>query len=418
MSKGTETALSLYRVLDLTDEKGYACGKILGDLGADVIKIERPGGDPGRNIGPFYQNTPTPEKSLNWFAFNASKRGITLNIETADGRELFQRLVKTAAFVIESFPPGHLKKLGLDYRTLSKINPRLIMTSITPFGQTGPRKGYKSSDMVAMAMSGLMYLTGDTDRPPLRIQPPQAYLMAGGQAAVGSLIAHYSRELTGVGQHVDVSIQESLILATLQAVAFCHLRQTNLRRAGPCRAGLSTGGVARQTWRCQDGWVTYIIQGGKGMISNNQGLTDWIEEEGMSDDFLRSIDWNKFDMATSTQAWHDRLEIPLSRFFLAHTRAELYEGAVKRNVILAPVNTPGDVLEDVQLKARGFWTEVEHPELGAKITYPDSFAKMSLTPCGVRRRAPLVGEHNQEIYEKGLGLSGDRISVLKQANVI
>lgn len=412
MSNNQAAALGPYRVLDLTDEKGWLCGKILGDLGADVIKIEKPGGDAGRNTGPFYHDIPDPQKSLDWFAFNTSKRGITLDIETGEGRELFKGLAKTADFIIESFPPGHMEKLGLGYAAISKINPAIIMTSITPFGQTGPHKDYKSCDLVALAMSGMMYLTGDPDRAPLRIQPPQTYLMAGGQAAVGSLIAHYRRQLTGEGQHVDVSIREGLILATLQTVAFWHLRRVNLRRSGPRRAGLSAGAVVRQTWPCKDGWITFLTQGGKGMVSSNQALADWINEAGMSDDYLRSMDWNKFDMATSTQAMHDSLEKPIGRFFLAHTRAELYEGARKRDILLAPINTPGDILADIQLKSRAFWMEVEHPELGDKIIYPGGFARMSLAPCRIRRRAPLTGEHNREIYEE-LALSSRQAAASK-----
>lgn len=404
-----ETALGPYRVLDLTDEKGWFCGKILGDLGADVIKIEKPDGDPGRNIGPLYHDVHDPQKSLNWFAFNTSKRGITLDIETADGQEFFSKLVKTVDFIIESFPSGHMEKLGLGYETLSEINPRIIMTSITPFGQTGPRQDYKSCDIVALAMSGMMYLTGDPDRPPLRIQPPQAYLMAGAQAAGGSLIAHHHRQLTGQGQHVDVSIQESLIMATTQAVPFWHLLHIKLLRAGPLRVGLSTKAGARQVWPCKDGMVSFIIQAGKGTQKSNKGLSDWIDSKGFSDDFLRAMNWDKFDMANATQEVHDQLEKPISRFFQAHTKAEIYKGARERGIILSPTNTPGDILEDVQLESRNFWTGIKHPELGATITYPGSFAKMSLTPCGIRRRAPLIGEHNQEIHQE-LGVAGKNIS--------
>jgi len=149
--------LSPYRVLDLTDEKGLLCGKLLGDLGADVIKIERPGGDPARNLGPFYHGEADPEKSLFWFAFNTSKRGITLDIETTDGQEIFKRLVKGSDFVIESFPPGYMDQPGLGYSVLEKVNPRVIMVSITPFGPTGPYKDYKAPDIVAWAMGAQMY---------------------------------------------------------------------------------------------------------------------------------------------------------------------------------------------------------------------------------------------------------------------
>ena len=149
-----EATLSPYKVLDLTDEKGLLCGKILADLGAKVVKVEKPGGDPARNNGPFYHDIPDPEKSLFWFAFNTGKKSITLNIESTDGKKLFKRLAKTADFVLESFHPGYLKEFGLDYLSLTKINHKIIMTSISPFGQTGPFSDFKGPDIVCMAMSG------------------------------------------------------------------------------------------------------------------------------------------------------------------------------------------------------------------------------------------------------------------------
>ena len=232
-----ESMLGSFRVLDLTSDKGFLCGKILGDLGADVIKIEPPGGDPARSIGPFYHNIPQPEKSLYWFAFNNNKRGITLDIETRDGQEIFKGLVKTADFVIESFAPGYMDSLGLGYSALSEINPRIIVTSITPFGQTGPYKDYKASDIVVIAMMGWMYLCGDPDRPPVRISFPQAYLNASAEAAASSMIAHYYRETTGEGQHVDVSAQHSLITNAFNAPSFWEFNRIILQRAGPLKLG-------------------------------------------------------------------------------------------------------------------------------------------------------------------------------------
>ena len=167
--------LGPYRVLDLTDEKGLLCGKIPGDLGADVIKVERPGGDPARNTGPFYHNEADPEKSLFWFAYNTSKRGITLDIETTDGQDIFKKLVKTADFVIESCPPGYMDRLGLSYSALERVNPGIIMVSITPFGQTGSYRDYKAPDIVAWAMGGIMYINGNADSPPVRVSPALPY---------------------------------------------------------------------------------------------------------------------------------------------------------------------------------------------------------------------------------------------------
>ncbi len=231
----SEHTLDPYRALDLTDEKGSLCGKILGDLGADVIKIEPPGGDLSRNKGPFYKDIPHPEKSLFWLALNTSKRGITLNIDTSDGKDVFRRLVKSADFVIESFPPGDMEARGLGYKALCQVNPQVIMISISPFGQTGPHKDYKASDIVIMARGGLMYIYGDSDRAPVRISFPQAYLHAGAEAAVGAMMALYARRTTGRGQHVDVSAQRSVASAMYNTRPFWDLNKVILRRSGPFR---------------------------------------------------------------------------------------------------------------------------------------------------------------------------------------
>ena len=186
-----EGLLAGCRVLDLADEKGILCGKILGDLGADVIKLEPPGGDPARHNGPFYKDIPHPEKSLFWWYTNLNKRGITLNLETEDGRDLFRRLVRTAHFVIESFEPDYMASLGLSYAELEKINRRVIMTSITPFGQSGPYAHYKATDLVGVAIGGMVRMYGDPGRPPVRISAPQFYFLGGIHGAVGSTMAHY-----------------------------------------------------------------------------------------------------------------------------------------------------------------------------------------------------------------------------------
>jgi len=414
----TESLLTPYRVLDLADKRGYLCSQILADLGADVIKIEPPGGDPGRRIGPFNHDIPDPEKSLFWFAYNTNKRGITLNIETADGREIFKRLVKTADFVIESFPPGYMDRLGLGYSLLSQINPRIIMTSITPFGQEGPYKDYKAADIVLMAMSGLMYLTGDPDRPPVRVSFPQAYLHASAEAAVGTMIAHYHRERTGEGQWVDASAQESVIEPTGLALWHWDMHRENLGRLGPWRGGLSMGGKQKLIWECKDGHMSYSIYGGHTGAPANRALIKWMDEEGMAPDFLKEKDWENFDITKASQAELDQISEPIGRFFLEHTKEEIYEEAIRRRLFIDPVATISDLLENPQLSARAFWQEVDHPELGTAITYPGAFVRLSEASCRIRHRAPLIGEHNEEIYEKELGLSKEELVVLKQAGGI
>jgi len=409
--------LSPYRALDLTDEKGFLCGKILADLGAEVIKVEPPGGDPSRNIPPFYHDEPHPERSLFWFAYNQGKKGITLNLEHPRGRELFLRLVKEADWVIESFPPGRMEELGLGYEALSRANRGIILTRISPFGQTGPYRDFKAPDLVGMAMSGLMYLCGEPDRPPVRISFPQAYFHAAAEAAVGSMMALYHREASGEGQVVDVSMQESLLLATFNARPWWELHRVVVKRQGTRRAGLSSGAVQRQTWRCKDGYVTFVIVATATGAQTNKALVKWMEEEGMADDFLKSVDWEGFDMASATQEFHDAVEERIQRFFMEHTKEELYEGAMKRRIMLYPVADIKDLAHNPQLQAREYWVSVEHPELGTSITYPGPFIKSSLVPLKIGRRAPLIGEHNEEVYGR-LGLSQEELMELKREGVI
>jgi crotonobetainyl-CoA:carnitine CoA-transferase CaiB-like acyl-CoA transferase len=408
-----EGMLSPYRALDLTDEKGLLCGKILGDLGADVVKIEKPGGDPSRRLGPFYHDEADPEKSLFWFAYNANKRGITLDIEKAEGRELFKRLVKTADFVIESFPSGYLGGLGLGYEDLERLNPRIIAVSITPFGQTGPFKDYKAPNIVAWAMGGEMYTRGDVDRAPVQMgHHSQAYLHAGGEAAAVAMMALYWREMTGEGQHVDVSIQESVAQLTYMHTSAWDILKNNQRRV---EVGANIGLTLRRIWQCKDGYVYWMYSSlalGRGFMP----LIEWMESEGLSEE-LKEFDWDRFDWKTTTQEVIDRLESITARFFLARTKAELFEGATKRRLAIYPLATAVDILDSPQLVARDYWTKLEYPGLGT-LTVPGAFAHSTETPPRLLCRAPFIGEHNREVYEQELGLSSDELLTLKRAGVI
>jgi crotonobetainyl-CoA:carnitine CoA-transferase CaiB-like acyl-CoA transferase len=411
-----EGMLSRYRVLDLTDEKGLLCGKILGDLGADVVKIEKPGGDAARNMGPFYHDEHNSEKSLFWFAYNASKKGITLNLETDQGKEIFKRLVKSSDVVIESFTLGYMESLGLGYAELETINPGVIMVSISPFGKTGPYKDYKTSDIVAWALGGYMYTVGDPDRGPARISHhSQAYLHAGGRAAVGALLALYHREMTGEGQQVDVTVQESVA-----AVSIFHTPYWDMLKTNSLWSGEMSGNVhrMRQIWPCKDGYVVYSYWGGSEGMRRSRPLVEWMDSEGMADDFLKTFDWSKFSTGKATRETIERIEEPTLRFFLSHTKAELLEGAVKFRSMLYPVSTAKDIADSAQLADRNFWVEIRHPELDATIKYPGGFAHCTESSPGISRRAPLIGEHNQEIYEKELRISAHEIARLKQAGVI
>ena len=417
--KDNDSLLHGYRVLDLTDEKGLLCAKILADLGADVIKIEKPGGDDSRRFGPFFHGEPHPEKSLLWFAHNLNKRGITLDITTNDGSSLFKRLVQTADFIIESFPPGYMNQLGLGYATLSSINPRIIMTSITPFGQFGPHKDWKSSDIVSMATGGFMALVGDDDRPPVRISVDQACLHGCAEGAVASLIALYDRHRSGQGLYIDVSIQASVVTTTISAIPYWDMGNVILKRSGPYRVGLR-GGSKRvpQQWPCKDGFVSYAIWGGQAGALSNQALVDWMESEGMATDTLRNMDWSSYDLTKADDELMQEIEEDVAKFFLSQSKEALYQGALERRIQLYPIYNIEDVVKNPHLKARDFWQKVEHRELGTKITYPGVFAKSSEVKQRAARRAPLIGEHNREIFQGELGLTDDELNALRQAKVI
>jgi crotonobetainyl-CoA:carnitine CoA-transferase CaiB-like acyl-CoA transferase len=411
--------LAPFRALDLTGELGFLCGKILGDLGADVIKVEPPGGDPARRRGPFYQDQPHPERSLYWLAYNNNKRGITLNLETATGRDLFLRLVGRADFVLESFPPGHMDSLRLGYKTLREVNPSLVMVSITPYGQEGPYNGYQASDLELMAMGGAMSVTGDPDRPPVRVSQSQSEMWAGMHGAMGALMAHYHRTVTGEGQYVDVSAQASVIWALAHAPTFWDVNRTIPRREGHYLTGRSvTGARMRVIFPCQDGYLNYIIYGGPAGRHTNRELVAWMDEHGLAPDYLKEKDWDSFDIATVTQEEIDSIEGPAAAFFQKVTREQFFQRVLEREMLGYPVATPEDTLRDPQLKERGFWQELEHPELGRRVTYPGPFAQFSEGGCGVWRRAPLIGEHNEEIYVKELGLSQEELVMLKEAGVV
>jgi len=381
--------------------------------------VEPPGGDSGRNIGPFYHDDTDKEKSLFWFAQNLNKRGITLNIEASDGKEIFKRLVENADILVESFSPGYLDSIGLGYSSLSQINPLIIMTSITPFGQHGPYKDYKSSDIVSWAMSGELLIAGDPDRPPLRVSHhSQAYMHAGAEAAVGSMLALYARETTGEGQHVDISVQQCIEWLTFLPHNLWAMNGEIQKRCGS-RWGVATGGATlRFIWPCKDGAVGFFLFAGVVGRVRNPVMVKWMASEGISGKDLDEIDWETFTWDGKSQDFVEMVEEPIGRFFMKHTKQELYEGALERGIMLSPVATAEDILANPQLKARDYWVEVTHPELNDTITYPGAWAKMSETPLEVRRRAPLISEHNYEIYQAELGLSRHDLIILKQNGII
>ena len=412
-----ELLLSPYRVLDFTDQGGLLCGKILADLGADVIQVEPPGGSSARKTGPFYNDDVHPEKSLFWWALAANKRGITLNLETLDGRGLFRSLVQDAHFVIESFPPGYLEGLGLGYTDLEQINPSLVMVSITPFGQSGPYAHYKAPDLVGTALGGFIYLTGDDDRPPVRVSFPHFYLHGAAAGAAGAMLAHTHRALTGKGQHVDVSCQQAVAKSLAHAPQSWDLEKVIIQGMGVYR---QTSGetLVRINWRCKDGYLNYMLQGGS-VARSTRALLAWMDEEGMGDQALDEVNWEDLGYGQVQAEVMAKAAPPLERFFLSHTKEELSNGSIERRILLFPVASPKDLLEHEQLKAREFFTPLHHPDLEDTVTYPGAFVKtIGENRVGLRRRPPLIGEHNLEIYQEELGLTSQAVASLMEGDTI
>lgn len=406
------------RALDLTDEKGFLCGKMLADLGVEVVKVEPPGGDRSRAVGPFWHDRAhDPEASLYWMAYNADKRAITLDLESGEGKRVFVDLVRRADFVIESFEVGHLDRIGLGFDTLRSVRPSLVMTSITPFGQTGPYSGHAASELVVMALSGQLFLTGDADRAPLNLSLPQACLHAGADAAVGSMIAYRHARRTGRGQRVDVSMQHSAAWFLASTIPWFELAGTTMTRVGTFRSGGAGGATQRQVWPCRDGFVFFFMIGGAQGAKTGRRFVRWMQDEGVHDDFLSGFEWEKFDMGKATQELIDRISAPIADFLATRTKREVLEAAASRNVSICPLSSMADLLDDRHLAARGFWTTHEHPAIGASLPYPRQFLRSSENDTSTRAAAPTIGQDNESIYAE-LGIDGTRLNELRQAGVV
>ncbi len=422
-SAPTRSALMAgYRVLDLSDEKGMLCGKMFADMGAEVIKIEPPGGDTARSLPPFYHDEADPEKSLFWFAYNAGKKGVTLDLTTADGRAVLRDLVAVSDFVIETFPVGYLDELGLGYAALAQCNPRIILTSITPFGDTEAGRNQQADDLIAWATGGAMAIMGEKDRGPARINLLQSYFHASAEAAVGSMTAHYPRELSGEGQHVVVNMQACVVWTLMNEQAFPILHGNSVERNGVF-AG-SEGMRQRLVFPCKDGYITLLVAGGP-LTPSLKAFIGWMDEKGMAPQWMLDKDWTQWGPATfmnakgdEVQKEIDEIEAAITAFLQTLTKAEIYAGALERRILLAPVATAEDITASEQLAAREFFVPVEHEDLGQTIPYPGPFAKLSHTPLSVAGRAPHIGEHNTEVYSKLLGYGREKLAALRTVGAV
>jgi benzylsuccinate CoA-transferase BbsE subunit len=411
-----------FRMLDLTDEKGALCGKIFADLGAEVIKVESPGGCSTRSIPPFLEDVPGLDRSLYAIAYHAGKKSVTANLEAADGRAIVAELAAKVDFLVESYPVGFLDSIGLGYEQLAARNARLIYTSITPFGDKGPGRDYKWADIITWAAGGAMYMMGEEGKPPLEMSMPQAGLHAGAEASVSSLIAHWPRQVDGLGQRIVVDMQACIVWTLMNEQAMPILHGDHIRRTGVYTGSKDT--TRKMVYRCKDGHISSLIAGGALGGASTNALVTWMAEKGFAADWMVEKDWTTWVpgmfMALTDR---DRFEISdledrIQRFFMTMTKKEIYEQTLKRRILLGPVATVADIADDPQLKAREYFVEVEHDTLGRKLTMPGAFAKLSVTPIGPPARAPQVGESNEEIYHGLLGMSAERIVELRASGAI
>ena len=397
-----------YRILDLAGGPGVFCGKLLADYGADVIKIEPPSGDYGRSKGPFLGDEPHPEQSMYFLFYNTNKRSITLNLETVLGQTIFKRLAATADAVVESFPVDYLKGLGLDYESLKEANPGLVMASVTPFGQEGPWKDYKSSDLIALAASGYMQITGDPDAPPVRQGNEQSHFPGAQYAAVAILAALYYRDaLGGTGQYIDVSQQESLITYYTDAhpaLLWMQLEQ-NVTRVGTN----STLVIPLGAYPCKDGWIS------AGVIPPREweGLSQWIYEVTGNEEVLSE----QYKGGTQERApYIDVITAMFIDFTMRFTAEELFHEGQKRNLVFIPVNNVSDLVGDPQLEASNLWAKMDHLQVGS-LKYPlGVFNSEEVSPSA--RPAPQLGQDNEAVYCHELGYRKEDLAFLRSAGVI
>jgi crotonobetainyl-CoA:carnitine CoA-transferase CaiB-like acyl-CoA transferase len=386
------------RVLDLSDGGALLCGQILADLGADVVQVEPPGGAAARRLGPFAGGVAEPEGSLFWWAYARGKRGLVLDLETPAGQEALLTLARSADVLIESAAPGALAAGGLAYEALAAANPGLVVVSITPFGQDGPRAAEAATDLTVLAAAGPLALTGDDDRAPVRVVVPQAFLHAAAEAAVGALVALHERAHSGLGQHVDVSAQQAATLAT-QAYLLATPVGANpaTRIAGGVRAGPLR---VEFTYPAKDGFVSITHLFGTTIGPATRRLMEWVHECGFCDEATRDKDWIAYTELLTTGreplAEFERVKRAIAACTASKTKAELLQAARDRALLMAPVRTLAEVVESEQVAARDWLETLEAPD-GRRVRHPGPFARLPAAPIRYARRAPTLDEHAAEL---------------------
>ncbi|HTE84834.1 MAG TPA: CoA transferase [Dehalococcoidia bacterium] len=391
-----------YTVLDLTDLRGQFAGRLLADMGMRVIKVEPPGGDPVRRLGPFKDDQARPGGSLRFAFLNGGKQSVTLDLETADGRTLLKRLVESADVLLESFSPGYLAGLRLGYESLKQQNPGLVMASITGFGQSGPHAQYLAPDIVGMAMGGLMYISGDPSLPPVKAPETQSYYYTSVFAALGVLLALTRRDATGQGDYIDVSVQESI--ATQEHM----IREAAFDGVAITRNGSQHKHAApANIFPCRDGFAYLFILGPR----------DWERFLELWTDHPAELDADELKSPSRRRQHAGEINPLVEQFTRRHTKAELTTLLQSHGIPCLPVNSPADFLAEPQIRERGLFGPVHSDELGdyRSPQFPVMVDGARVSSAGP---PPALGEYNGAIYGGSLGLSLNDLELLFARGVI
>ncbi len=392
--------LSGFRVLDLSSAMGAFCGKVLRDLGMDVIKVEPPHGDALRSEPPFAKDHTHREGSLRFAYLNAGKRSITLDITRESGRTLLLELVRRCDFFLETFEPGYLAANHLDYGALLEQNPRLILISLTGFGQSGPHAHFQAPDIVGTAMGGLLYISGDPALAPCNPPETQGYYYGSLFAAYGAILALWQRETRGIGSHIDASMQASLALH--EHVAFNYSAEGRvMKRAGSQHQHNAPANL----FKCKNGYISLFV------TQNHWPLLLKVWE-----DHPKELDDPKWINSNLRRAHADYINAEVTAFTSRFLKEDLAELMQKHGIPGLPVNSPSDFMRDPHIQSRGFFNSVTHPVLGVfeQPANPFMVDGKRATP----ESAPLLGQHNEDMFCRELGLSAGDLSVLAADGVI
>jgi crotonobetainyl-CoA:carnitine CoA-transferase CaiB-like acyl-CoA transferase len=393
--------LSHLRVLDLTDGASGIAGRMLADLGAEVVLIEPLGGVASRFRSPFAGDAPDSERSLEFWANHRGKRSVVLDLDAQDGRDRLRELVGSADVWIDDAEVGHFSSLGLGHADLEEVRPQLIHVSITPFGEIGPKSNWASTDLTVTAASHAMWMTGDSDRAPLTCSVPQAFFHAGTEAAAAIMVALAERESSGLGQHIDVSAQTAMMASSQSTVLAAGWNDRPLGRSG---GGVKVGSYRlRFIYECVDGFVNLTLLFGEPIGHATARFFAWMDEEGFATDAIRNEDWVAYGAklvgGKLDNDAHEAVMHAIERFTRTKTKAELFAAAFERRLLIVPLSDCRDLRESRQLAAREFWKTVKHAEPGGEVVYPGAFARLSATPLEIERPPPRLGQHTAEILE-------------------